>query len=129
MGSLLLQMVVFSIVDLLRKQWDLIKSQYVVYSWERYLNCVNYSDFGASRRLHSSILRKGRLDIYILWLTNPLWDVGELFPGFRWRVYHNMVIHNHCVLSWVIISVFYRFFYYSKHTCQTFEVNIHVKGQ
>ena len=77
------------------------------------LNCISYSGFDANRRLHTSIRGRYRLDIYKLRIIKRLWSVGEKFSRLRWKAYHKMMIHNHCVLTWTIFHAFYPFFYYS----------------
>ena len=59
--------------------------------WQRHLNL--------NRRLHSSILGKGNLDIYILGLTKCLCCISELFSHLMWKAYHKMMIHNHWRLT------------------------------
>ena len=64
--------------------------------WQKRLNCLSYSNAGADRRLHSSVLRRGR---YILQLIKRLCTVDELFSRFSFKIFskaHNkMMIHNH----------------------------------
>ena len=83
------------IEELLGKQYNLIKSSYVDYPWQKRLKYLSFSDFGANRKLHSSIPGRSCLDIYIFRLIKRLWSVGELFSRLRWKEYCKMMIHNH----------------------------------
>ena len=65
------------------------------YGWQKRLKCSSYSEFGANRRLYSSIPGKVCLDIYKLGLKKRLCSVGELLSRLKWKAYHNMMIHNH----------------------------------
>ena len=40
-----------------------MKSFCVDYPWQKHLQCLSYKDFGAKRKFHSSIPKRGRLDI------------------------------------------------------------------
>ena len=71
------------------------------YPWQRRLNCVSYSGFGANRRLHSSIRGIEPLDIYILRLTKRLCGIGELFSRLRW-------CQNEVGFDKQILSIYFR---------------------
>ena len=83
------------IEKLLGKQYDLIKSSYVDYPWQKRLKYLSFSDFGANRKLQSSIPGRSCPEIYIFRLIKRLWSVGELFSRLRWKEYCKMMIYNH----------------------------------
>ena len=64
------------------------------YPWQKLLNCLINSVSGANKKLHSTILGRGQLDINILRLIKPLYSVSELLSRLRRKAYDETMIHN-----------------------------------
>ena len=72
-----------------------------------HLNCANFSDFGANRRLNLSVLWGIHLDIYAFWWLTVLCSIVELFSCLRWKTDRKVLSNfNLSDLSY-ILSIFF----------------------